>query len=86
MGEGSVTQSRYLEMVAERDAYKMLCQDIAFAVIDEGVFPKYHKAVLNRHKNQWPFLWKRIDSMIEFLDERGALSRKPCGQPQKEKQ
>lgn len=70
MGEGSVTQSRYMQMVAERDMYKNMCEDIVSAVIDEGISPKYHRAVLKKHRTEWPFLWQKIDSVILNLREK----------------
>lgn len=70
MGEGSVTQSRHLQVIEERDMYKKMCEDIVYAVLNEGAFPRYHKSLLKKHRSEWPFLWKRIDVAIGFVKEQ----------------
>lgn len=67
MGEGSVTQSRHQQVVFERDVYKEFCEQITKAVLDEGIFPPYHRSVLKKHKKEWPYLWVRIEKMIYYM-------------------
>lgn len=67
MGEGSVTQSRHQQVVFERDMYKQFCEDIAQAILNEGNHPKYHRTILRKHKQDWPYLWMRIDKMVAYV-------------------
>lgn len=34
------------------------------AVLDEGPNPAYHRAMLARHRREWPTLWQAIDAIL----------------------
>lgn len=40
------------------------------AVRDKGAVPQFHNHVMRKHREEWPTLWKAIDSLIEAYDLR----------------
>lgn len=36
------------------------------AVEDEGPNPRYHREVMERHREEWPALWAAIDEILEM--------------------
>ena len=40
------------------------------AIVDEGPSPSYHRAVMKKHRTEWPTLHRAIDGALETL--RGA--------------
>lgn len=39
------------------------------ALRDEGRSPAYHQATMQRHRREWPVLWKAIDRINELWPE-----------------
>jgi hypothetical protein len=48
---------------------EVLCAQLAKAVKDEGRVPAYHRAVLKKHRAEWPVLWTAIDAIIKEMEE-----------------
>lgn len=40
------------------------CIELAGAVLDVGPNPNHHQAVMARHRQEWPTLWRAIDGII----------------------
>lgn len=34
------------------------------AIWDAGPFPSYHREVMERHRREWPTLWKALDELL----------------------
>jgi hypothetical protein len=41
---------------------------VKLATTIEGKKPKRHKKTMFNHRIEWPYLWKRIDELIEIAD------------------
>lgn len=39
------------------------------AIINEGSNPTHHRRILLEHSNQWPTLWKAINSLIKVYNQ-----------------
>jgi len=39
------------------------CLEIVKAIEDSGSHPEYHKRLIENHKSEWPYLWKKIEDM-----------------------
>lgn len=44
--------------------------DVYFAVLDEGKKPKRHRKIMFHHRTEWPYLWKRIDKLVEIFNKQ----------------
>jgi len=42
---------------------------VNLAIKIEGKKPKRHKKTMFNHRVEWPYLWQRIDELIEVTDE-----------------
>ena len=40
-------------------------RDVRRAVQNEGPVPKHHRAVMARHRREWPALWEAIDRLMQ---------------------
>lgn len=38
--------------------------DLRKAIADEGTHPEYHRALMSRHRREWPKLWAAIDAVL----------------------
>lgn len=41
--------------------------EIVWAVINEGKVPTYHRAIVKKHRKEWPYLWKQIDKAVKVM-------------------
>jgi hypothetical protein len=41
----------------------------------EGDSPRRHRRIMSRHRRQWPYLWRRIDELMELIDEQGRRAK-----------
>lgn len=46
---------------------KHIVADIAYAVIDEGINPNFHRKQINYVKTNWTTLWKAINKAVEAV-------------------
>ena len=37
------------------------------AIQEKGSHPEYHDQVMERHRNEWPYLWNELDTLILLL-------------------
>lgn len=44
-----------------------LCLRLVDAVKDEGRVPEYHRAVIKKHRAEWPTLWRAVDPIIKEM-------------------
>ena len=40
------------------------------AVMDEGSHPEFHRALMKKHRKEWPVLWTNIDFALETLAQK----------------
>ena len=52
-------------LLTEREELLAALKSIRKAVFDEGRAPGHHHAVMNRHRREWPVLWKAIDKALK---------------------
>lgn len=46
-------------------------EQVARAIMDEGIMPGYHHEVMARHRQEWPTLWRALDKLVRrAYDER----------------
>lgn len=45
-------------------------RDIVAAIRVPGPGPEYHRQVMERHRQEWPTLWKHIDRLVQYHDAR----------------
>ena len=38
----------------------------------EADSPRRHRRIISRHRRQWPYLWRRIDELVELIDKQGS--------------
>lgn len=62
----------YAEVLAERDRWKSLCEDLANVILDEGKNPWRHHDIHYSQRNQWPLLWEQIDRILSAVKENNA--------------
>lgn len=43
--------------------------ELLFAIDNEGSYPEYHRAIILKHRHEWPTLWAAIDSLRKERDE-----------------
>ena len=47
--------------------------EVLKAVSDEGQRPEFHRVVAERHRREWPTLWKTLDELNRaFFDDETA--------------
>lgn len=39
-------------------------QDLREAIRNEGSHPAWHRGIMERHRREWPTLWKAIDALL----------------------
>ena len=44
-------------------------EDLLEAIDNKGPAPRYHDLIMNKHREEWPLLWERIDALREVLAE-----------------
>ena len=44
--------------------------DVINAIIDKGSHPEYHDMIMERHRLEWPILWKRLDELKKKWEGR----------------
>jgi len=44
-------------------------EGIHAAVTNAGLNPEYHRAIMARHRHEWPELWRRIDEALAIVDD-----------------
>lgn len=49
-------------------------EQLRAAILNPGPVPRHHYAVLNRHRQEWPTLWRAIDALLK---EGGTPQRRP---------
>ena len=54
-------QSRDLRNAAHIDTLTAALRE---AVENEGTHPEYHRAVMAKHRREWPVLWSAIDAIL----------------------
>lgn len=42
------------------------------AIQDEGPQPEFHRAVMRRHRAEWPTLWRAIDTLLAESDDQAV--------------
>jgi hypothetical protein len=52
----------------EIERLSSLIGDIGAAVKHKGRYPEYHDILLERHRKEWPYLWRRIDKALNEVD------------------
>jgi hypothetical protein len=60
----------YAEILAERDRWKSLCEDLVDTIENEGPRPWRHHDVHHSQRNQWPLLWSQIDKIIAAVRDQ----------------
>lgn len=38
------------------------------AIREPGSNPAFHQQVMDKHRAEWPYLWREIDVLLAFLD------------------
>ena len=51
----------------ERDRWHNLCLELSYAITNMGENPKWHKRIMESHRKEWPFLWKKIDNIVNTV-------------------
>jgi hypothetical protein len=85
MGEGSVTHSRHMQVLHERDSYikelillrgqflhaQSLCRSL-YEEVHNGTEPQERKsATMEQHQEEWPFLWEKIKQICDYVKQQG---------------
>lgn len=52
----------------ERVELAMIVMGIVDAILDPGPQPLYHRQVLQRHRTEWPALWRYLDALCVHLE------------------
>lgn len=39
-------------------------EEVAQAIMDEGIMPGYHREIMARHRQEWPTLWQALDKLV----------------------
>jgi hypothetical protein len=47
------------------DDVKAAIEELRSAIEDEGRAPEYHRAMMVRHRTEWPTFWRAIDRLLE---------------------
>jgi hypothetical protein len=42
--------------------------DVVAAIKISGKAPAYHRSVMERHRAQWPALWRALDQLVKVTD------------------
>ena len=56
---------------------RSIINQIAQAVSDSGFSPTHHKKIALRHRSEWPFLWDKIDALLDFHAKQGQINNEP---------
>lgn len=56
--------------------------DVRRAVRDQGPVPAHHRAVLRRHREEWPALWRALDRLI-LIGDTAALMADTTPEPKR---
>lgn len=43
---------------------KLKLEQLRAAIRDEGPAPELHRAVMARHRREWPVLWEALDDLL----------------------
>ena len=49
---------------AEIERFHALINNLANAIEIQGPSPAYHLSMMERHRNEWPTLWRAIDALL----------------------
>lgn len=55
------------EAANEIENLRGLLNNIISAVTDEGKVNTYHRAIVRKHRSEWPYLWKQIDKAVKAV-------------------
>lgn len=50
----------------DREVYEAATK-VARAIRNEGPQPEWHRGVMERHRQEWPTLWKALDDLLEVV-------------------
>jgi hypothetical protein len=59
-----LTDDELLHEVQARGLVDPVLERLRSAIEDEGRFPTVHRAIMERHRQQWPYLWKVLDAAL----------------------
>lgn len=45
-------------------ALQKAAEEVARAIMDEGIMPGYHREIMTRHRKEWPTLWRALDKLV----------------------
>jgi hypothetical protein len=48
--------------------YEQAFGDIAIAIQNKGIVPKYQEHVTRKHRDEWPELWRAIDRALTVFN------------------
>lgn len=43
--------------------------EVRRAIVNTGSHPGYHTTIMNRHRKEWPTLWRALDKLVEAVNE-----------------
>lgn len=43
------------------------------ALLDKGPNPKFHDAMMEKHRKEWPALWRGLDELVKATLTSGRL-------------
>ncbi|MGH7458711.1 MAG: hypothetical protein ACREKN_06505 [Longimicrobiaceae bacterium] len=50
------------------DRVREVAERVREAIRNEGLLPGYHRAVMEKHRLEWPVLWEVLDELLRVLD------------------
>lgn len=56
-------QSSGMRLEADRDKWRSLCLDLIEIVKNANLFKPANGSVVDRHRQEWPELWRQIDKI-----------------------
>lgn len=60
------------DVEAENAYLRQLFDGLRNAVLDPGMNKQHHRKTLTRHRTEWPYLWEKIDQIVEYGHNQGA--------------
>lgn len=62
-GDGEQRRANWA-LADELNAWADAIDAVRTAIRDEGPRPKWHRAMMERHRREWPTLWAALDALL----------------------
>lgn len=67
--EKELLQLAFDDLDEKHQELRAAVAEIRSAILNEGKNPRRHKKIMFHHRTEWPYLWKRIDKLVETFNK-----------------